>query len=203
MSLPDPNQKRDILEIIDRGGDILEYFRKIDPICSEIGTNIALGEKLGEGSYGTVFKVDSKLGDVIFNGQIPSRLVVKKINAPMVKKVHQKAREGENPIRESERALTRYLYTKLFKEDPAYDAASLNNTAIQLPRALLESCQKEVLYFNVVKSNKHRCLVFGPSKPTKNLQTPLNNPCKVLRILNRDRMPHISRLVLLNRPSLV
>lgn len=141
MSLPDPNQKRDILEIIDRGDDILDYFRKIDPICSEIGTGIALGEKLGEGAAGTVFKVDSKSGSVLFEGQIPSRLVVKKIDAPMIKKAYKKSREGLAVAQEPVRALVRDLYEKLYKEDPLYDADSLDNTVVFLPRALVESCQ--------------------------------------------------------------
>lgn len=83
-------QKKEIFDIIDRGGNILEYFSHIDPLCKDIRKDgpepkIILGEKLGSGVTGTAYKADISS----FFKDLPptwsNRLVVKEIKIPMVK----------------------------------------------------------------------------------------------------------------------
>ncbi len=50
--------RKEIIHIMDTGGDIVKYLTRENPICPLIGTEIALGDKLGKGAFGTVFLID-------------------------------------------------------------------------------------------------------------------------------------------------
>lgn len=52
------NGQRELLNIIDTGGDIIRHLTRSNPICPLIGTKIRLEDQLGKGSYGTVFSID-------------------------------------------------------------------------------------------------------------------------------------------------
>lgn len=82
-------QKKEIFDIIDRGGNILEYFSHIDPLCKDIRKDgpepkIILGEKLGSGVTGTAYKADISSFFKDLSPTWSNRLVVKEINIPMV-----------------------------------------------------------------------------------------------------------------------
>jgi peroxiredoxin family protein len=79
-------QREDVLEIVDKGGNIAEYFSKTDPICKDIGSRIILAKELGKGGYGAVYKVDMKDFDSVWS----KRLVVKKMEVYTVKTIVEK-----------------------------------------------------------------------------------------------------------------
>jgi hypothetical protein len=55
--------RKEVLNIIDHGGDIIEYLLKEDnPICRLIGSDIKLDKELGKGVAGTVFQINMKDG---------------------------------------------------------------------------------------------------------------------------------------------
>lgn len=72
--------------IIDKGGNILEYLAVRDPVCDDLGKRIKLGNKLGEGIAGIAYKAD--ISGFFKKGKVPdfaNRLVVKEIKADMIR----------------------------------------------------------------------------------------------------------------------
>lgn len=84
-------QREDVLEIVDKGGNIAEYFSRTNSICKDIGSRIILGKQLGKGAYGAVYKVDIKDGE----SERSKRLVVKKMEVYTIKTIVE---NEERPI---------------------------------------------------------------------------------------------------------
>lgn len=70
------NGRKEIIEIIDTGGDIVKHLAKINQICPLIGSDIKLVEKLGKGASGIVFSVE-------FPGKGEKLYAAKKTNSTM------------------------------------------------------------------------------------------------------------------------
>lgn len=52
------NGRKELVEIINTGGDVVKYLTGTSPICPLIGSEIKLVEKLGKGAYGAVFSIE-------------------------------------------------------------------------------------------------------------------------------------------------
>ena len=72
------NGRKETLDILDTGGDIIKYLTRLNPICPLIGTEIKLEEQLGKGSFGTVFLIE-------FPEKGPGRYAVKRNDIKMFK----------------------------------------------------------------------------------------------------------------------
>lgn len=65
------NGQKELLRIIDTGGDIIRYITRLNPVCPLIGSEIKLIDKLGKGAFGTVFLIS-------FPGQGAKKYAVKR-----------------------------------------------------------------------------------------------------------------------------
>lgn len=52
------NGRKEILEILNTGGDIVRHLLRLNPVCPLIGADIKLEDQLGKGAFGTVFLID-------------------------------------------------------------------------------------------------------------------------------------------------
>jgi serine/threonine protein kinase len=74
------NNKKETLDIINRGGDLVKYLANESPICPLIGSEIQLVKILGEGEFGEVFLIKSP----IFGNKLYAAKKILKTNESIV-----------------------------------------------------------------------------------------------------------------------
>ncbi len=130
-------QREEFLKIIDKGGNIMEYFSKVDPICHDIGKYddkiFQMAEKLGSGGYGEVWAINDKN----LPPGLPKRMVVKSVNADVD--------DFEITTKENRKKVVDFFDDEIYLTDRDFGGTGSPKTII-LPSFLFTPCKENLTY---------------------------------------------------------